>query len=282
MRKLLSAACAAAVVFVAGAAFGDAYVTSTTTQTKTRFVFETININKFIFTTVNETIRVDAVAEQLLLKNQRNQYNYVQDEDGTSTATISSGSYDEASGILLINQAPGYINNQGNEVSVTYANSPEKLNDSRGVFVHAQIDAEQINGFEPAPENATEPSTVPVNEYQNALGGSSTDLIDGSFNDASGVVGVNQSAGSLNNQNNAVAIALGDFAVYALGEANLGQFNTWNVANTFQTVRADTVTGSFSGFTGIAAVNQSAGAINNQANLVDVAVSLSGLPTLPQ
>jgi hypothetical protein len=281
MRKLLGAACAAAVVFVAGPAWADAYVTSTTTQTKTRVVFETITINKFVFTTVNETIEVDAVAEQLLLKNQRNQFNTVQDEDGVMTATIDAGSYDGASGILLINQAPGFVNNQANEVSVTHANSPEGLTDGEGVFVHAQIDAEQVNGFEPPPTDQTTPPVFPVNDYQNVLGGEYTNLVDASFNDASGVAGVNQSAGSLNNQNNAVAIALGDFAVYALGEANLGQFNTFNNANTVGGTRLDTVTASFSGFTGIAAVNQSAGVINNQANLVDVAVSLSGLPALP-
>jgi hypothetical protein len=80
----------------------------------------------------------------------------------------------------------------------------------------------------------------------------------------------------MNNQNNAQAIALGEFTVFALGEIDLGQFNTWNWVNVKDQIRSDIIAGgAFAGFAGIVKVNQSAGSMNNQANLVDIAADVS-------
>jgi hypothetical protein len=71
-----------------------------------------------------------------------------------------------------------------------------------------------------------------------------------------------------------VALALGDFAVFALGEIDLGQSNTYNMVDVIDNIRTDTITGgAFDNFDGIATVNQSAGSLNNQANVIDIAVS---------
>ena len=70
--------------------------------------------------------------------------------------------------------------------------------------------------------------------------------------------------------------------VYALGEADLGQFNTGNWANVQDQNRSDSITGSFGAASGIVQVNQSAGSLNNQANVVQVAVTqLATLPFTP-
>jgi len=291
-HKLLGAFSAAALALGAGSAGADVTVEATITKTKDITVTETIDVTKTINVFVNQTITVDAVSEQDVVKNQRNQFNFVEDENGSSTATIG-GTGSGASGVLLFNQAPGFANNQGNEVSITFVNSPllngqTPTTDGTLALVHAQASVEQVNGWNPLDGEVT-PSTPPeeffttgVNAY--AITGDSTtnsDSITDSFNeDAAGIVGVNQSAGSINNQNNALSIALADRASYALGEADLGQFNTWNVVNVTNVTRTDTISGSFGGFSGVAMVNQSAGAINNQANVLDIAVSTTGL-TLP-
>jgi hypothetical protein len=279
---------------------------------KEKSVSEEIIIVKDIELFVIEDIFVDAAAEQEIIKNQRNQFNFVEDEFGISSAVIGQGLDADgnstggpvgttANGILLFNQAPGFANNQGNEVSVTYAQTP--FFDS-GVLVHAQVAVEQINGWHPPelqwswePDGVTCPAdplcflvkrpdhTEPpdrdedgfpdyVNQYISVFGNLSEDRIDNAFSAASGIVGINQSAGSMNNQDNAVALALGDFAVFALGEIDLGQTNTWNLVDVIDLIRTDTITGaSFDNFDGIAMVNQSAGSLNNQANLIDIAVS---------
>jgi len=291
--RLLTVVAAAALAFGAGVAQADVNVAASVFKTKTKTVTETITIDKNIQLRVDEDILVDSVSETEVVKNQRIQFNFVEDEDGISTAEIDGvngdeGSFNNASGMLLVNQSPGFINNQANDVSVTYANEQSV---EEGVFAHSQVAVEQINGWHP-PDVGTDGSitvTTPpdlnadgfpdfVNVYEIVSGTTNTDTISGSFNGASGIAGVNQSAGSLNNQNNAVGIALADFAVFSLGETDLGQFNTYNMANVTNVTRFDTISGSFNEFTGVAAVNQSAGALNNQANAVSIAVSLEGLP----
>jgi hypothetical protein len=300
-RTLLAAAGAVALG-TNSVAQADVLVRAYVDKFKEKNVVEDINITKTILLTVIEDILVDSAAEQEIVKNQRNQFNYVEEDDSTSSATIGDADTtvgNGANGILLFNQAPGFANNQGNEVSVTFAESPTfdaTADGEKGVLVHTQVAVEQINGWNPPelewewePESlgcpgdpdcflvkrpvATEPPPGPVNEYVNVLPNTNIDTIVGAFGDASGIVGINQSAGSMNNQDNAVALALGDFAVFALGEIDLGQTNTYNRVEVIELTRTDIITDSFNGFDGIVTVNQSAGAMNNQANLIDIAVS---------
>lgn len=314
LSKRLLAILAAPAVLAAGTASADVFVRADITKTKTVTVTVDVDINKFIDLFVYEYISVDAVAEQLIIKNQRNQFNFVEDENADALASID-GSVTGASGIVLINQSPGFINNQGNEVSVTAANTPgntgyrpvpstrttqgettgisdwrstaavERFQESTsGVFVHAEVSVEQINGWSPNTPTGPNSPTQWANEYVNTFGSILTDSINGSFADGAGVAGVNQASGSLNNQNNALAIAIGDEAVYALGEADLGQFNTYNNVDTIDQVRTDEIAGgSFDNYSGVAMVNQSSGSLNNQANVVDIAVTANvRLPFTPQ
>jgi hypothetical protein len=261
-RSLLGVALAGIFVFAASAASADVYVFGNVIKTKTKVVTENIYITKWIRLTVSEFIIVDAVAEQEIIKNQRNEYNFVEDENANSQAAILDDSGASANGVVLINQSPGFQNNQGNEVSITYAVSPFE-----GVFAHAQVAVQQINQF---------------NEYPGVFPSNNTDTIGtpgdenpGPFDGASGIVDINQAAGHLNNQNNAQSIALGDPTVFALGEIDLGQFNTFNYVNVDLQTRSDTIAGgAFANFDGIVKINQSAGSMNNQANLVDIAADV--------
>jgi hypothetical protein len=274
--RVLGAAALGSLIFGSGIARADVFVYADINKTKDITVTETITVTKTIDLSVDETIFVDSAAENDIVKNQRNQYNYVQDNEGASTAEIT-GSGGTLSGIANINQAPGYINNQGNEVSVTYTEGFASL-------VHSQASVEQTNGefVNNPPSDSHPPVSVDgdfFNVYELSAVSSQTDLIGGSFGGASGVIGINQAAGNLNNQNNAAAIAVGRFAVYALGEADLGQFNTGGFVNVAFQTRSDTISGSFGAASGIVQVNQSAGSLNNQANVVQVAVTSTA--TLP-
>ncbi len=355
-KRILAALLAPAFVVAASAAQADVFVFADIDKDKDVNVQENIDINKLVYFVTFDFLNIDAVAEQDVVKNQRNQFNFVEDEFADAAASID-GSVASSTGIVLINQAPGFVNNQGNEISVAAATSPgnpgyrpvpsavttserpnlltvfdtdgDQIGDTTrpagcetcgdeiagvpvdtfdtettetttsplsirsasnaevaewveaesGGFANAQVSVQQINGWDSSTETPGngeigEYPTVYGNEYVNVFGGILTDDITGSFIDATGVVGVNQAAGSLNNQNNALSIAVADPAVYALGEANLGQFNTYNLVDVIDMVRVDSIAGgSFDGFAGVAMVNQSSGSINNQANVVDIATT---------
>jgi hypothetical protein len=240
-----------------GAARADMDVTGSYELTKTKTIDETIFIIKNVDVGVSKQVAVDAASEQEILKNQTNIENFVQDETPDADAEILGSGVGMVGGIVLINQSPGFENNQANEVGVTQTASQEQP--VSGAFAHAQVDVEQENT---------------INEYVNIFENADYDnLISGSFEGGTGIVGINQASNSLNNQNNAAAIALGDPAVFALGEAHLGQLNTGNITDVPLQMRTDTIDTSFGTFTGIAMVNQSSGVLNNQAKSVTMGMS---------
>jgi len=280
LSGILGVATLGAMLLGGGMARADVFVHATIDKTKDITVTETVTITKSIDLQVQEQIPVDSVAENDIVKNQRNQYNYVQDDNGQSSTDIT-GSGGGLSGIGNFNQASGYINNQGNEVSVTFADSPSGF-----ALAHSQASIEQTNGQfvtdPPTPGGPVTPNSSFYNVYEQVFTATQSDSIGTSFEAASGVIGINQAAGNLNNQNNAVAIAVATTVVYALGEADLGQFNTGNWANVQDQNRSDSITGSFGAASGIVQVNQSSGSLNNQANVVQVAVSqFATLPFTP-
>jgi len=92
--------------------------------------------------------------------------------------------------------------------------------------------------------------------------------ITNSVNNNNGVVGVNQNAGNINNQTNALALAVGQGSTVALSEADLGQANTGDVVLDVNTHRADLISGSVNGNNGVTTVNQSVGNFNNQSTTI--------------
>ena len=84
---------------------------------------------------------------------------------------------------------------------------------------------------------------------------------------------VNQNVGNMNNQLNALSLAAGLEADFALADAFLGQFNTQNIVSEFQTIRTATITNSVNHNIGVTNVNQVTGNMNNQAAVVSFAGS---------
>ena len=317
--KLTLVAAAAAALTPTIAARADVFVTATVDKTKDVTVTETVDIYKDITLNTSQWIPIDAAAETDVVKNQFNTQNFIEDENGDGLASID-GSASTASGIVLINQAPGFANNQGNEVSVVHAASQNDGGTYRpvpgaqekatpgdpapspvlygqwpdqapvekfvevdgGVFVHAQSDVEQYNA--PPIDSTTDgvaTLTDAANVFINVDPATYTDeIVNGSFDGMTGYAGVNQASGHSNNQNNAVAVAIGDQSIYALAESDLGQFNTKNYVDVVDQIRTDSVSSSFGGATGVFSVNQASGSFNNQANVVSIAVGID-VPTTP-
>jgi len=171
------------------------------------------------------------------------------------------------------------------DVSVFVSVVPDKAAEATGII-------NQVNTDNEACGNCAEK----LDEIINSIGGASGNT---------GIVNVNQSSGNMNNQGNAVSVAIdavrppgspppqvpppptadpvgGGFAnsqahieqVNGVEEGN-GQTTVPNVVDTVNLLFRDAVIqGSINDNTGIVNVNQSPGSMNNQANLVSVAVSL--------
>ncbi len=211
----------------------------------------------------------------------------------TKTASIT-GSFNSGTGIANVNQAPGNLNNQGNEVALSLGNEGKLAAGATppttffGMYCEAQVVSVQYNGifFDPnTPAGTLGGTRNPQPNNVLTAGFVLTDSIADSFNGFTGVASVNQSAGSLNNQGNAVAIAggVGQTIVKAATDVILAQANAYNVMTEgtlgpnlgggLGNITSDSISGSYNGAFGVFNVNQSAGYLNNQKNVVAIGFS---------
>jgi hypothetical protein len=152
-------------------------------------------------------------------------------------------------GVAAVNNASGNFNNQGNTVAGTLtAGESDSL-------AHAVAMAFQGNLG---------------NRYR-----AKTKIVEagvvGSANCNIGVVGINNAAGSQNNQTNTVAIAAGLETRIALSEAVLHQATMCGKVCVKGGLNSANIVFSVNGNHGVVGVNNSAGAQNNQANVVAIA-----------
>ncbi len=107
---------------------------------------------------------------------------------------------------------------------------------------------------------------------------SETVEMHGSFGATTGIMQINQDAGTLANQANVLALAIGGDAAGTFVDA----FAAYAVIYAGNTVNIDggsyknSIDGSFNGSSGIAQVNQNTGALNNQVNGVAIGIGPSG------
>lgn len=271
-------------------ASADVEVYASIQKTKDIRITETIFITKFVDLRVNVDVHYDAAAEADAILNQENTNNDVDssfDQLGVPidqinnmgidlTASIS-GSINDNTGIVDVNQDVGNMANQGNQVSLAIATPSldDDVETDDNVFVNSQSEAEQINANNAVwhaedPKGSDENATVDLVDEPNI----EADITD-SINGNTGIVNVNQNAGNNNNQANTEALAVAiDLAGVALSEAALGQLNTNpQNENGFPAVfeagveKTASITGSLSGNSGIGGVNQAAGNMANQANV---------------
>lgn len=98
------------------------------------------------------------------------------------------------------------------------------------------------------------------------------------FSNGSGIIMVNQDSGNFNNQANITAIAIGGSAEGTLGQLSAARSVTYsdNQISVTDAKLENKIENSFNNTAGITSVNQSAGAMNSQANVVVVGIGLEG------
>jgi hypothetical protein len=266
MRKWVLVSLAAWFALGLATAYADVFVTATITKTKDKTVTETLEKFKTVRLNVLVNAAPDKFSESEAIINQRNFENDACENCAEKRDQLFNSGSGNA-GVLTINQAAGNMNNQGSAISIAVdvPTPPEETPGETG-FAEAQASASQYNLT-----NTVESINIIFREA----------AIDNSLNDNTGVVHVNQSPGNLNNQANALSIALSLDAGVALSEADLGQFNTGNtvqetnVGAGFAQSEPKTarITASVNGNSGVIGVNQSSGNMANQANIVSVAVA---------
>lgn len=193
-----------------------------------------------------------ALADQSLLGN-RVEVLHVMNTD------LISGSGIETKGILTVNQASGDVNNQANVYALA-------LVDGESVFLRMSI-------------------ARSVRLTGNTLitgGGLQENRIESSFGDSVGILGVNQSAGNLNQQANMMVLGGGlskSPKLAAVGDSDLEAVSAYNTLIPFgpETVHSDVITGSFDGFQGIAQVSQTSGDLNIVGNFLGVSYQAMGV-----
>jgi hypothetical protein len=179
-----------------------------------------------------------------------------------STANIQN-SFNAFIGVAQVNQASGYLNNQGN---ILAAGLTGKIGDQQtfGIsMVEAAVEKTNRNNQLALTDNVT------------------TDNIQDSFNAFQGLAQVNQASGHLNNQNNVVVLGtnLNTSGLSAENDTFLSMSNTDNLLSVSATanvpasgvISTSNIMDSYNAFTGVAQVNQTSGALNNQTNITSIA-----------
>jgi hypothetical protein len=169
-----------------------------------------------------------------------------------------TGSVTDNDGIVGVNQDVGNMVNQANILAMART---EFTDDTRKMVSDAESSVDQWNSFNTATQYETLPEGVFDDPDHSAT---ITDSISGN----SGVVGVNQNSGNMNNQTNAVGMVIGAGNSTVLTDANLGQYNAFNTVKGVNTVKVDLITNSINDNSGVVSVNQSVGNMNNQGSAI--------------
>jgi hypothetical protein len=295
MKHILSATTGIALVLaVAGTmspAAADVDVHAFIHKDKDITVIERITVTKNVGIAVASVFVLPAAAEAQAVMNITNDGSEVNGTDASQPTSqtpdhtddynihlhaTAVGSINENTGVWGFNQDVGNMTNQGNVVSVAgiadelFAVADAQAHADQKDTNNTSTEFEKLKNTEGDPVTITEdinPSTFLVNKEA---------LLDDSVNGNTGVINVNQNAGNMNNQTNGVAAAIGEGAVVALSDADLGQLNSGNHVDELETVKTATINGSINGNTGVVNVNQSTGNMNNQGNVVSIAAITSG------
>ena len=306
MRDMTSRLAIAAVLTagMAAPALADVDVTVLVSKDKTITVNESLSKDVTVTITLDVDVDLDRAAEAIALVNHTAADNVVDrviatpaatdDEAVVRTALIgdvaAGGSVSGNQGVTGVNQDVGAMTNQGNIWSVAVSedsDSPPTPNDPPDTFVDAQAEVDQL----------TTRNTVdwePGASQNNAI--IITANIEDSIIANRGLTAVNQNAGNMNNQSNAVAVAAGlfqglispnnvppcspacfDGAVVALAEAALGQETTDNIVLEGPNdphLKLATMLDSVQRNIGVTQVNQDTGNMGNQGNVTAVGAAV--------
>jgi hypothetical protein len=268
-------------LLLAGPAMADVDVYIEYDKDKDIYVYENIYIDKDVDIDVKVVSLPERAAEAEALINQDNKFNEAC-ENCAEKRDIIRDSGSRNNGVVDVNQAAGNMNNQGNAVSIAVddrqvpPDAPDESPKPGDSYAQAQSAVEQRNhGNLDDATNLIEKSARIAN----------------SFNANAGVVHVNEATGNMANQANSLAMAVGfGEGGVSIAEADLGQYNAFNdvfesgenheseVAHDGFVNKHVTITGSVNRNSGVVGVNQTAGNMANQANVVAFAVVIGQNP----
>lgn len=288
MRKLLLGTTVTVAALSLGAVSASADVETfwDVDKLKTIDIDETITITKVVDINVTVDKIADKAAESMAHLNQSNLDNSAC-ENCAEKRDIINNSIEDNTGIVSVNQAIGNMNNQGTVIAFAFDVGESEVGTDYG-FAEAQAHVEQDNGafrsYDRDDAGNIIPGTGVLNDEGHDVDSANIlfrdSILTDSINDNDGIVYVNQSSGQLNNQGNALSIAVSLSPGVALAEADLAQLNAYSTvseANVNKRARMENVG---LGNTGVIGVNQSSGVAANQANVI--ALSYTGdLPATP-
>jgi hypothetical protein len=178
----------------------------------------------------------------------------VMEEGLAASLAVVRDSFQNNRGIVGANQNTGNLNNQANVQVIAHVSDGPTIRLGDATVEQRLVD-----------------NTIVTS------GAARQDRLENSFGGTVGIVGINQSAGNLNNQANVVVLTLGEGAgVVALEDSTLGKVNTGNnkLISGPAGPKSDVIVGSFAGFRGLAQVSQSAGDLNSISNTMNVSFFL--------
>ena len=223
----------------------------------------------------------EKVAKSQVVFNQRNTDNSACENCAEKLDSIYNSVWGNA-GITTVNQSSGNMNNQANLVSVAWANvNPPTVDEDPpgnggpgtdpGNTGHANS---QVAGEQRLANNHVYTRNVPFRDAR----------IDTSVSYNNGVTQVNQASGNINNQANGMSLAFTRYNGIALSDTALGQWNIGGCGDTSgpcvkeqDVSKYALIASSVNHNTGVTQVNQTAGVLANQSNVVSLAVTGLGL-----
>lgn len=170
-------------------------------------------------------------------------------------STDITGSFTNFAGIVQVNQSSGLLNNQGN---IAAAGFTDQTGDQT---------VWGVSMVEVAVEKTNAGNMLTVTEIHGS------DNISTAGNGFAGLSQINQSSGVLNNQNNVVAIAknFNTIGIMAENDTFLSMENSGNEPTVDSITASAKITDSFQNGSGAVQINQGAGALNNQTNIISIA-----------
>lgn len=231
----------------------SAELSDTISESSSSTVTEETTITTDIAVGVSQTAEVGHSAASSGTATGTSNNNQITESKGTKkSADIWADSLSGSSGIISINQAPGTLNNQGSAVNVTYATEATDTLLQATTALQNQSSGNEVS--------------ADTSKITNEIHGNA-------FYGVTGIITVNQSAGSLNTQTTLVNLTIGASSAVSLSDADLGMLNANNTITDIGVSRTDSLsTFALQGAKGIISINQSSGCLNHQVNAISVSV----------
>lgn len=277
MKKALLGTTALAVALgFASVALADADVDAHIDFNKFVNVDEHVYVEKALFIKATPKLTPAGAAEAAAVANIGHNGNYFNTPTSESGASVSgdqriildakiTDAVHSNSGVISVNYDIGIMNNQGNLVSMGVTQSATAAADAQAATSqHNNGNAMTEQGAWGYSNNTTDGMPNGALVFRSRR----TATLENTVHSQTGITGLNQTSGVMNNQTNSVALAVGLSSTVALSEAALGQAASDNEVRASEFSYANTVTNAVRNNTGITHVNQASGNLNNQSSTI--------------